>query len=617
MKLLEQRAPLGAMLLALSTLLVGCGGSSPQASGGDPVPPPPPPPPPPGQVGGAFETSQKTSRFLTQATFGPTPADVSFLTGTSASQWILTEFDKPPSLSAPLLDEFVTPEELPDDVIDVRRSTTTFAFWRHSISGNDQLRQRMAYALSQILVVSNYGGVLFELPEGIAYHQDLLAQHAFGNYRDLLEAVTYEPAMGHYLTYMGNQKADPVTGRVPDENYARELLQLFTVGLIELNPDGTPKLDPQGQPVELYTNNDITELAKVFTGLDLEGLDRNVFPTIDEIIDQGTGLEENMLRPMAVVEQLHSPEAKQFLNCSIAAGTPAAASITQALDCIMAHPNVGPFIGRQLIQRFTTSNPSPAYVQRVAEAFDFGQYVLPDGTVVGDGRKGDLRATIAAILFDPDVRSESALTDSSFGKIREPVLRFTHWARAFDAPGQNPEYVGLLYDTAPALVLNQHPYRSRSVFNFYRPGYVPPGTDSGSAGMTVPELQIVNATSTTGYINFMTHWAFNAQAAEAENPDVVAELEASGITVDRNVMARAYVADYSDELMLAADAAQLVDHLNELLLFGTMSSETRGEIVAAVNLIALDDPNDTAGLQTRVGHAVLLAMSSPDYLVQR
>ncbi|MEL6728901.1 MAG: DUF1800 family protein [Pseudomonadota bacterium] len=611
-----RRSHLTTASLAVLLAMGGCGGgggggdnslpASPQAVVPSPPPPPPSPTPPPSTSTGAFATELSTSRFLTQATFGPTQAEVSALTGTSASAWFSAELQKPASLNVPQLQAYrsMVPE---DGDPNIAAYGTTYSFWRNSIEGNDQLRQRMAFALSQILVVSNFGGeTLTDIPEAVSYYQDVLTRNAFGNYRDLLEEVTYSPAMGYYLTYMGNQKADPVTGRMPDENYARELLQLFTIGVIQLGPDGEPVLDAQAQPIELYTNMDITGLARVFTGL-------NVF----EFPDDNGSFPDVWLRPMVEYAESVSDAPKQFLDCSIPGNTNTADSIDQALDCIMAHPNVAPFISRQLIQRFTTSDPDPDYVQRVASVFDAGRYNLPDGTAVGTGRKGDLDATLAAILFDSDARSDSALTDVRFGKVREPLLRFTQWARAFDADASYPEYGIELLDLSEPSALSQHPYRARSVFNFYRPGYIAPGTQSGALGMTAPELQIVNASSTPGYINFIMYWAYGGQSREDYNvlaQEVSRELQ---IPVDRAKLERAFAPDYTDEIALANDAAALVDHLDRLLAYGSLSTETKTSIVTALERAPVAGPGDTDGQRDRVGLAISLVMTSPDYLVQR
>ncbi|MEO0817216.1 MAG: DUF1800 family protein [Pseudomonadota bacterium] len=606
--------PLLVVSFGVLMLAVSCSGGGGAGGENGPVGGPTPPPPPPT---GAFATEAGTSRFLTQATFGPCPEEVSALIGTSASDWFLAELEKPASLHMPQLEAFRRMIADPDaDFPVLAVQSSTFSFWRNAIEGDDQLRQRMAFALSQILVVSNFGGeLLTDIPEPVVGYQDVLVEGAFGNYRDLLEAVTYSPAMGYYLTYMGNQKADPATGRMPDENYAREILQLFTIGVVQLGPDGEPVL-ANGQPVELYDNMDVTGLARVFTGLDLDGLDRQRFPSVVDAVDEWDGLEEALLRPMTINDRLHSPEAKRFLDCEIAAGTSTETSIDQALDCIMDHPNVGPFVSRQLIQRFTSSAPDPNYVQRVASTFDAGTYTLPDGTRVGDGRKGDLSATLAAILFDEDVRSDASLTDPQFGKIREPILRFTHWARAFDADASRPEYGIELFDLSAPDALSQHPYRARSVFNFYRPGYIAPGTESGAAGLTIPELQIVNATSTPGYINFMTFWAFGGQSMIPAD-ELEAELEEMGVPVDRAALERAFLPDYSEELALANSAALLVDHLDSLLVYNSLSEETKAAITAALEAQPVDGPGDSEALADRVSLAVLLVMTSPDYLVQR
>lgn len=489
-----------------------------------------------------------------------------------------------------------------EDFQPVGINSTTYAFWINAIEANDQLRQRMAFALSQILVTSNFGGdLLTDEPALVAYHMDNLTTHAFGNYRDLLGDVTYSPVMAHYLTYLDNKKADPATGRMPDENYAREILQLFTIGLVELNPDGTPVTDGSGHPVELYDNTDITGLARVFTGL-----------TLDYAREVGDDFTPVFTNPLAVNEEFHSEREKSFLGLTIPANTNAEDSIEQALDHIMAHPNVGPFIGRQLIQRFTTSDPDPDYVERVAAAFDAGRFTLPDGTLIGDGRKGDLAATLAAILFDPDNQIDAAFADDRFGKVREPVIRIANWAQAFDVDASRPELVEQLMDTSEPSTLNQHPYRARSVFNFYRPGYVAPGTNTGSLGMTVPELQIINATSTPGYLNILTAFALGREI----DIDGLDELLADS-TLTSNGAERMFVADYTTELNLANDPTALVDHLDNLLAYGSLQENTKAEIITAVEGVPIEGGENFDGPSTRVGIAVLLTMSTPEYLVQR
>jgi uncharacterized protein (DUF1800 family) len=545
-----------------------------------------------------FATELSTSRFLTQATFGPTTEDIDALTGTSASEWLVQEFAKPASLN---LDWVINFMEVPSSrtiegyINDRGGAAPTHSFWINAITGDDQLRQRVAYALSQIIVVSHHdtASATYLRPRAVAYYQDILTRNAFGNYRDILEEITYSPAMGLYLTYYQNQKEDPATQRMPDENYAREILQLFTIGLNELNHDGTPKLGNDGQPIPTYDNTDVTGLAKVFTGLSL-----NSSGFMDSIWNVPESLQST---PMKMFDSYHSSSEKSFLGTTIPAGTSGTQSIEIALDTLFDHPNVGPFIGRQMIQRLVTSDPSPEYVDRVATAFDTGRYTLPNGTVVGSGQRGSMEAMIAAILMDAEARSDEMLAFDTFGKIREPALRFSQWARAFDASTVTPQNSFDPYDPTTRADLGQSPYESPSVFNFYRPGYVAPGSATGAAGMTVPELQITNSSTLVGYANFMAHFAFVEQR------------------FGNDQHSSSFVPDYTDELALAGRPAALVDHLNMLLVSGQMTDETRNNILQTVRAIPLTNENiyNYDGPLTRVGTAVLLTMTCPEYLVQR
>ncbi|MEM1175850.1 MAG: DUF1800 family protein [Pseudomonadota bacterium] len=607
MQTTASRTPFIALLpILLSVLLVACGGSSSPGSLSSTPPVAAPPPLPPAAPGSAFETRNSTARFLTQATFGPTPSDLDSLTGTSASAWFVNELAKPASLITPEFDRYRQMQSGgADEQTGFSAETATFAFWTHAVAGNDQLRQRAAFALSEILVVSNGGGeVLSDIPEAVAWYQDILRRNAFGNYRTLLEEVTFAPAMGWYLTYMGNMKADPATGRMPDENYAREILQLFSIGLLELNRDGTQRLGADGQPIETYTNADITGLAKVFTGLEIS-------EPYEESIEDTSGASWQI--PMRIVAENHSDAAKRFLGTTIPEFTDAQTSITQALDTIFAHPNVAPFIGRQLIQRMTASAPSPAYVERVAASFEAGSYTLPDGTPVGTGQRGDLSATFAAILFDDEARAPLDGNNNRFGKVREPILRFTAWARAFEANTVTPELTTELWNTAESGALSQHPYRSPSVFNFFRPGYVAPGTESGAQGMTVPELQIVNASSTPGYANFMGYFAF-AFTRDADVEELQDIFNDDGIALDPNLARQSFVPDYAAEMALVENREGLVDLIADKLTYGTLRTESRVQIVMALDAIAAAPESDDEFV---VHNAIWMVLLAPDFLVQR
>ena len=579
------------------------------ACGSSPAPAGPDGGGPPGSATDAvFATNASTSRFLTQATFGPRPVDVAALTGSSASAWFRAQLDAPVSLLLPTLDEAAElyEERVEADPESVAEAflfeATTHGFWRHALRGEDQLRQRMAWALAQIFVVSNGGGeVLSDVPSAVAYFEDGLIAGAFGNFRDLLTHVTYAPAMGYYLTFLGSQKADPATGRQPDENYARELLQLFTIGVLELGPDGVP-VTREGR-TETYTNDDITGLARVFTGfhLDATGIENRA-----DVREDPAGYPELWRMPLRVYPSRHSDREKSFLGATIPPGTPGDESVRLALDAIFAHPNVAPFIGRQLIQRFVTTAPDPAYVARVAAAFEAGTATLADGSQVGSGSRGDLAATLAAVLFDDAARGPEGLADTSFGKVREPMLRYAAFARAFIPEDRlTPRFYFELNDTSQPEALAQHPYRARSVFNFYRPGYVAPGTESGAAGLTAPELQLVNATTVPGYANFM-FFSVTREAWGLEPEDE------EGLTAEERDAARqAFVPDYAAELALAGAPAALLSHLDARLTYGAMPAARRAALAA---LVAQLDAGDELA---RVHLAVWLVLTSPEFLVQR
>lgn len=581
-------------LAFLTATLIACGGGGggggvPTVADAPPAPAPAPEPTPEPEPGPL--SREQAVRFLSQASFGPDSASIDEVMDLGLEQWLRAEFDKPASLylervlaGFPDDGRFYDDQFMPLPEILFLASD---AFWQTAIEADDQLRQRMAYALSQTLVISSDSN-LFQAPQTVAHYMDILTRGAFGNYRDLLEKVTYSPAMAVYLTYLRNEKADPRTGRVPDENYARELMQLFSVGLVELNADGTPVTGPDGEQVELYDNEDITGLARVFTGLSWSGAGFNTPLFLLPL--------NAFYSPLAMFDEYHSALPKEFLGTQIPANTPGEQSIDMALDAIFEHPNVGPFVGRQLIQRFVTSAPVPAYVQRVAAAFDAGRYTLPSGSTVGGGRRGDLKAVIAAVLFDPEARDAESLEDVEFGKLREPVLRFTHWARAFKVNSADASNERALRDTSGSSLLDQHPYRARSVFNFYRPGYIAAGTETGAADLTAPEFQITNAASLVGYPNFLTVYVLGR--SPKINP----------------TLPPAYVPDYSVEEALADDADALLDHLDRLLTHGTLQEETRERISEAMAQIPVDSDR---GRELRARLASFMVMTAPEYIVLR
>ncbi|KZN60150.1 hypothetical protein N473_24540 [Pseudoalteromonas luteoviolacea CPMOR-1] len=545
-----------------------------------------------------FSSREKISHFVQHATFGATPTLLDDLEDKSASQWFINQLALPPSLILPSV-QAAAPSDPEEDFSLFYIEQTSFTFWKNSIEAPDQLRQRVAFALSELLVVSNGGGeVLTDVPEAVAAYQDLLINNAFGNYRLLLEQVTYSPAMGHYLTYMGSEKGNDETGRMPDENYARELLQLFTLGVVALNKDGTERLNENGNPVELYTNKDITGLARVFTGLNLNEDDPEAH------------LGKRFSQPMSIFSDSHSEKEKAFLGFSIAAGSGAETSISQALDHIFNHENLAPFVTKQLIQRLVTSNPSTDYVLRVVSAFESGLFTLPDGREVGEKIRGDLTATIAAILFDQEARDPGT---PNGGKIREPILRFTQWARAFEVQNVAPHFVPQLWDTSASADLGQHPYRSPSVFNFFRPGYKAPGSLTAAEGLVAPELQITNASSIPGYVNFMTYF-ITGQQQEADLEELKEEYEDLGIELNLEQALLSFKPNYEQLLSIAKDPNALLDQLNLLLCANQLSTNSYNNISQVIASIE-EDAED--GFASRVHLAILMVMSSPDYLVQK
>ena len=522
-------------------------------------------------------TPAQAVRFLAQASFGANSSTINAVVTRGFSGWINEQFSLPQTSHRDTVNGLKTRLGVGEALNEEHFFES---FWKQAIEGDDQLRQRMVYALSQIFVISLQEGEIGDHPILAASYIDMLGEQAFGNFRNLLEAVSLHPAMGIYLSTLHNQKESAT--RAPDENYGREVMQLMSIGLFELNPDGSQK-QVNGAPVETYTSADISGMAKVFTGWSWAGPDR----TLNRFVGDFTNPEREW-QPMQSYPQYHSTSVKNFLGTSVPAqGTPdPEASLKVALDRLFAHPNVGPFIGRQLIQRLVTSNPSSAYVGRVAAAFANN----------GQGVRGDMKAVIRAILLDPEARSESTITAVHSGKLREPVLRLSGWMRAFEARSASGRF--LIGNTDDAIdSIGQSPLRAPSVFNFYRPGYVPPNTTIANANLVAPEMQITGDTSVVGYLNTMH------------------ETVADGIGLDGDIKS-----DYATEIHLAETPDKLVDRVNLMLLANQMSPVLRAQIMTAVKSVPVPI-NDVAaaaeGRINRVWLAVFLALASPDYLVQK
>lgn len=512
------------------------------------------------------------ARFLKQTTFGPTTADIDALmeSGMDFEGWINDQIALDPTLHLPLyyaypLTDHIYPE--PREIRVGRGHLKGVVWFEAALFAQDQLRQRMAWALAQIFVIGEVGSNKNGYPLQWLNYYDILVRNAFGNYRDLLQEVTLNAKMGYYLTYLNNQKA--AGNRLPDENYAREVMQLFTVGLWHLNMDGTLMLDANQEPIPTYDNVDITELAKVFTGLQ-HAYDKPQYDT------------PNRVDPMIVRnENRHDRTEKTMLDGTVLpAGVNTIPEITAALDVLFNHPNVPPFVSFRLIQRLVSSNPSTAYVERVANVFADN----------GEGVRGDLTAVVKAILLDPEARDAGYMIDNGRGKLREPLLRFTHLCRAFKLKS-NEANDNILWFYSFEDEFGQSPYRSPSVFNFYLPDFVPSG-ELGKSDFYGPEFQILDDSTgmkTFQIFSILIDRGLQGAIAGGANP--------------RPSL------DYSTELELSGDVEALVDHLDLLLCHNSLGQNTRDIIVDAVEAI----PSSFS--QTRVKRAILLVSISPEFAI--
>lgn len=539
-------------LTAWLLLVAGCGGGG---DTGQPPGPPPPPPPPPVSKAEAFH-------LLNQASFGALDQETDDVIDRGLAGWIDFQISRPASLQLPHVQSVPLPQ------FDFQLQTDRNDIWfRNVLWGEDQLRQRVAFALSEIMVVSQLGA-LNNSPFALADYYDVLARNAFGNYRDLLEEVTLHPAMGVYLSMLGNEKPDVALNIRPDENYAREVMQLFSVGLVELNIDGSTRLDGNNQPIPTYDQATIEGFAHVFTGWTWAGSPN---------WEQARQTRQNQVVPMELWEDFHDTGSKQLLNgVVLPPGQSGQQDLDGALDNIFNHPNVGPFLAVRLIHRLTTSNPSPGYVQRVAEVFNDN----------GQGVRGDLGAVVKAILLDAEARPDLPMEID--GKLKEPLLRLTQLWRNYNATSNGGGYpFGFSY-----ILFGQGPLQSPSVFNFFSPFYAPPG-EIRDSGLVAPELQIATEYQNTLITNYMFFQIFGLNQT---NPD----LQDTDIYID-----------FSEEMAIANDTTALIDMVAEKLLGGQISDTLRTE---AAGMIGRIPETDTA---VRAAEAIYFIATSPEYAYQR
>ena len=532
---------------------------------------------------------QEAARFLIQATFGATQDEITKVAAKGYSAWINEQISAVPASS-----------HRTETIHDFNRNQTNAgagnrdpvtlayqypggahrqaAWWKIAVEGPDQLRQRVAFALSQILVISDTNGTVAAWQEGAANFYDIFVQNAFGNFRDVLEKVTLNPMMGIYLSALRSAKAtfdtrgNPTS--LPDENYAREVMQLFTIGLNELNPDGTLRLDPNGQPIPTYTQDTIMQMAKVFTGWGFANSTENATANVNLF----RGSPGNYIDSMMLWPAFHDDTAKAIVGCRVLpAGQGGVKDLTDALDALVAHPNTAPFISRQLIQRLVTSNPSPGYIYRVAQVFSNN----------GAGVRGDLAAVVRAILLDYEARSPAVAATATFGKLKEPLIMTTALLRAAGGTSNS----GRIYIPNPEGSLSQAALRSPTVFNFYEPNYVLPGAVA-EAGLYAPEFQILNDTTAITQPNFYYGYIYTTRSATDMTQQAV------GLN-----LAPLYP--------LARTPAQLAETASLLFTAGTMPKASLDRVTAAINALPAGNGTATANDIERVRSALYLVLTSP------
>ncbi len=511
------------------------------------------------------KSGNDAARFLTQSTFGIESApQVVALERSGYDAWLSAQFALPQTSTMKYLRDVEARGER------IEEQHPYEAVWQQILFGDDQLRARVTFALSQLTVISNVAPDQNNF--ALVSWWDMLGKNSFGNYRQLLEEVTLHPAMGYYLNMMGNQKEDPTSNRSPNENFAREVLQLFSIGVSQLNLDGTLKRDASGQPIPTYDQKVIEGFAKVFTGWHHGGNNTAEAQSF-------FSAKEAWTQPMEAWPAHHSAGAKTLFNgVTLPAAQSAEKDLRDALDQIANHPNVAPFISKRLIQALVTSNPSPAYVERVARIFNDS----------GSGTRGDLRAVLRAILLDAEARSPASADAAKYGKQREPVLRFTQLLRATGAKAANGRNSIWWLDSADD-ALGQSPLLAPSVFNFFSPNYSRAGAIA-KAGLVAPEFQITTEAQVVGSTNYLHGVVFGGGAGYRDEGRL-------------NL-------DFARFAALERTPAALVDALALLFTNAQLSDAARETIVQALEKQSAD-----AGARTKTALALLLV--TPDFVIQR
>jgi uncharacterized protein (DUF1800 family) len=549
----------------------------------------------------ASDQRKDAARFMRQATFGATRDSIDQLVAQGTSAWLNAQFAMP-------IVSHVTTVLADPNLPESPWAVTMPSLWKQYFEGDDQLRQRVGYALSQIFVVSLNNNAVQDASCGAAGYLDILNRNAFGNARTLLRDITLNPIMGEYLSMKESAKGDPVLQTQPDENYAREVMQLFSIGTVMLNIDGSVQLNGNGVPIPTYNEDTVKGFAQALSGWTYAGQDQSkswrwLYPDIwdaDPVIKTGKACPAwtNPMEPWitdyrsaddarTLTGPAHDTGTKQLLvypgapYSTLPAGQAPMTDLDNVIDNIFNHPNLGPFLAKRLIQRLVTSNPSPQYIRRVALKFNNN----------GSGVRGDMKAVITAILLDNEARNLTVAGGPTYGKLTEPVVRFVQMHRAFNAKRGNGYYD--LWDFGAPSALNQSPLHAGSVFNFYHPDYTPAGPLQ-STGLVGPEFEITYASSVAGFSDFSKWGIING--FDHYNSDTT----------------RAILPDYSYYLGLTGTPQALIDELDIVLCAGGLNAAVKAQIVTSVGKVSA-----SSGALERLNMALWLIINSPDYSVQK
>lgn len=569
---------------------------------------------------------QRAAQFLQHATFGPTQESIDELANRmlqvgvqrACSEWVDQQFQLPPTLHVDTINAMLADHGTTNTDPNTYLQRYRYHAWFHNaLRAPDQLRQRVAWALSQIFVIGDIDGA-FEgndvnadgIPRwyGPSNFYDKLLVGTSGSYRQILEDVSLHPCMGQYLSHLRNAKADPDRNYYPDENYAREVMQLFSIGLHELHVDGRPRLDDQGNLIPTYDNETIKSMARVFTGLTLNNSNEYYYTTSMDFVN-----------PMEMWEEFHDTDAKELPDGSV---IPAhfgnegdgMRDIHAALDVLADHQNVGPFIAKRLIQMLVHSSPSRAYIRRVSNAFN-GR---------GTGVRGDMKAVIKAVLLDPEAwrgirtvqqtqpfRLQIIERGTAYSKLQEPLLRYVQMIRALQKEAYYNDRPSKYYVTERLQWnLGQSPFASPSVFNFYLPEYQPPGPLTDTLGSRrlpdrrylAPEFMLLTPVMNN---RMMTHikWTIYSGKAQFHHWSPDGNHHSSRIEFGYDEMLQ----------MVESDPGALIDRLNLVLCRGTLDDETRAKLILSIDEVTQEAP--WIASEHKLWATLYTIVSSPAFVV--